>query len=90
MKTSEKEVVTKIFETLLCTPGMNDNVKIELKLSRRNILLLTSVIERGLSEDNEQLPVVLSEKVQEEISAIPAELLQKAGLTEMSEKLKSL
>ncbi len=41
--------VTKVYDTILSMPGMNDSVKIDLKISRWNVLLLNSVIERGLT-----------------------------------------
>lgn len=36
--------VTKVYETILSIPGMNETVKIDFKVSRRNILVLNSVI----------------------------------------------
>jgi hypothetical protein len=41
--------VAKVYDTILSIPGMNETVKIDLKISRRNVLLLNSVIERGLN-----------------------------------------
>jgi len=43
-----KTDVTRIYETVLSIPGMNDHVKISLSLSRKNVLLLSKIIERGL------------------------------------------
>ncbi len=45
MTKKEMEVV---YDTLLCIPGMNDQVKVDLKLSRKNVLLLSQAVERGL------------------------------------------
>ncbi len=44
---SEKEKST-IFETILSSPGMNEKCKINLVLSRQNIILLSRLIETGL------------------------------------------
>ena len=44
-----KTDVAKIYETVLSIPGMNDNVKISFSISRKNVLLLSKIIERGLS-----------------------------------------
>ncbi|WP_255505129.1 hypothetical protein [Algoriphagus sp. Y33] len=33
-----------IYETLLAVPGMHDTVKIDLKIPRKTVLLLTEVI----------------------------------------------
>ena len=41
--------VAMIYETLLSSPGMNDAVRIDVKLPRKNVLLLAKVIELGLS-----------------------------------------
>lgn len=41
--------IAKVFDTVLSIPGMNDNVKIQLSIPRKNVLLLSKVIERGLS-----------------------------------------
>ena len=85
--------ITKVFETILSIPGMNDNVKIQLSIPRKNVLLLSKVIERGLTvkdnaETNNILDIAPQETVQE-LNAISDELLKKAGLIEMNEKLKT-
>jgi hypothetical protein len=41
--------VTNVYDTILSIPRMNDTVKIDLKISRKNVLLLHKVIERGLT-----------------------------------------
>jgi len=89
-----KTEVTKIYETLLSIPGMNDAVKIPLNISRKNILLLCKVIERGLlvKENDDKalaLPEIISKEVLQDLHALPKELLEKAGLTEMHQKLQS-
>ena len=43
-----------LYDTILSIPGMNDTVKIDLKISRRNVLLLNRVIERGLTNNPEE------------------------------------
>jgi hypothetical protein len=85
--------IAKVFDTVLSIPGMNDNVKIQLSIPRKNVLLLSKVIERGLtikddSETNNILDIAPKETVQE-LNAISDELLKKAGLIEMNEKLKT-
>ena len=85
--------LTKVFDTILSIPGMNDNVKIQLSIPRKNVLLLSKVIERGLagrealSDDN--ILGMTSKETLEELNAISDELLRKAGLIEMNEKLKT-
>ena len=45
-----------VYETLLSSPGMNDSVKIEMRIPRKMVLLLTKVIESGLAIKNEDAP----------------------------------
>jgi hypothetical protein len=42
-----KTDIARIYETVLSIPGMNENVKIVLSISRKNTLLLSKAIERG-------------------------------------------
>lgn len=89
-----KNEVAKVYDTILSIPGMNDEVKIHLKISRKNLLLLNKVIERGLhgkESDDKSITVLdtLSDETLQELSEIAIQLLAKAGLTEMNEKLMS-
>ncbi|HEX8332700.1 MAG TPA: hypothetical protein VF622_08755 [Segetibacter sp.] len=87
--------VAKVYDTILSMPGMNETVKIDLRISRRNVLLLNSVIERGLTVKNAEdksaniLDAVSKETLQE-LSGFSDDCLKKAGLTELSEKLNVL
>lgn len=84
--------VAKVFDTILSIPGMNETVKIDLKISRKNVLLLNHVIERGSAlEVEDKLSILLSSIPQDnllELKLLGNEFLQKAGLTELSEKLQ--
>jgi hypothetical protein len=89
-----KNDVAKIYETVLSIPGMNEEVKVSLKISRKNLLLLNKVIERGLNgkeTDDKSISVLdtVSKETLQELSDIAVQLLNKAGLTEMNDKLKS-
>jgi len=90
----QKNDVARIYDTVLCIPGMNENVKVNLQTSRKNLLLLNKVIERGLNgkEPDDKavsiLDIIPKESLQE-LGAIAAELLNKSGLSEMNEKLRS-
>lgn len=87
-------VMAQVYETLLCSPGMNEAVKIDVKINRKTVLLLNSVIERGLTvKDNEQsqgLLELIPKETVEELKQFSGECLKKAGLTELSEKMKNL
>lgn len=89
-----KTEMARIYETMLSIPGMNETVKIPLSISRKNILLLCKVIERGLNvkETDEKalsLPEIMTKEVLQELQLLPAELLEKAGLTDLHKKLQS-
>jgi hypothetical protein len=89
---STKDVAV-VYETLLSSPGMNDAVKISLHIPRKNVLLLTRIIELGLSaKDSEQagLLQVAGKDALGELNGLTDDLLQKAGLTEMYSKLNAL
>jgi hypothetical protein len=87
-------VMAQVYETLLCSPGMNEAVKVDVKINRKTVLLLNSVIERGLTvKDGEQslgLLELIPKETVEELKQFSEECLKKAGLTELSEKMKSL
>jgi len=86
--------VAKVYDTILSIPGMNETVKIDLKMSRKNVLLLNSVIELGLkAKDDEKSSNLLNSVPEEslkELKALANDCLQKAGLIDLSEKLKML
>jgi hypothetical protein len=87
--------VAKVYDTILSTPGMNETVKIDLKISRRNVLLLNSVIDRGLTvkgvdEKSSNLLDAVPKETLQELTNISEDCLRKAGLTELSEKLNEL
>jgi hypothetical protein len=60
--------VAKVVDTILSIPGMNETVKIDLKVSRKNVLLLNQVIVRGLSSEG-------GDKNSSLLSEIPKEIL---------------
>ncbi|TDW52095.1 hypothetical protein EV144_101775 [Flavobacterium sp. 270] len=86
--------VAKVFDTIFSIPGMNEVVKIDMKISRKNVLLLNHVIERGLAAKGDDksslfLTSIPQENLQE-LKQFGDEILQKAGLIEFSEKLSTL
>lgn len=84
--------VAKVFDTILSIPGMNETVKIDLKISRKNVLLLNHVIARGSASHDESKPSALLSSISPEslddLKLLGDECLQKAGLNELYEKLK--
>jgi hypothetical protein len=85
--------IAQVYDTILSIPGMNETVKIDLKISRKNVLLLNRIIERGLTlkQDDKSANVldIIPGDTLQELNALAGDCLQKAGLTELSEKLKS-
>ncbi|WP_026953492.1 hypothetical protein [Algoriphagus vanfongensis] len=81
-----------IHETLLAVPGMNDPVKIDFKIPRKTVLLLAEVISRGMNQktDLENGLLQISKESAEELSTIIQDSLEKAGLTELNQRLKKL
>jgi hypothetical protein len=87
--------VARVYDTILSMPGMNETVKIDLKISRRDVLLLNSVIERGLNakdadDKTSGLLDIAPKEALQELSNLSEDCLKKAGLTELNEKLKGL
>ncbi len=86
--------VAKVYDTILSIPGMNETVKIDMRISRKNVLLLNSVIKRGLlsKDDDKSLNLLanIPAETLQELNAFAEDCLTKAGLIELSEKLNSL
>lgn len=83
-----------VYEALLAPETMSTPVKITLNITRKQALLLAKVIELGLSTENESgqagiLSVVDGAELGK-LQGLAADLLKKAGLTEMMDKLNSL
>ncbi len=85
---------SKIFETVLSSPGMSEKRKIVLMLSRQNILLLSRLIETGLltkeQRFDDEIIAALPKEFLEEFKVIHEEILNKGGLNEFYERLKLL
>jgi hypothetical protein len=82
-----------VYETLLSSPGMNDTVKVSLQLPRRSVLLLAKFIELGLNmkeEEKSALLQALNGSGAEQVGQANHQLLQKAGLRDMYDRLNAL
>ena len=83
----------QVFDTIMSIPGMNEPVRIDLKISRKNVLLLHHVIERGLLENDGSPSILLKRTAEENISELrqlSEDFLGRAGLAELNEKLSRL
>lgn len=84
--------VAKVYDTVLSIPGMSETVKIDLRISRKNVLLLNHLINKGLAlkDDSSGLFGSISEDGLVALKDLSEECLQKAGLVELNQKLISL
>ncbi|MET3029183.1 hypothetical protein [Flavobacterium sp. KACC 22758] len=86
--------VAQVFDTVLSTPGMNEQVRIDTRISRKAILLLHQIIDGGFkgNEVKEDMPFsgLVSGATQEELKVLAADCLKKGGLEEINEKLLKL
>ena len=84
--------VTLFYETLLANSWMEEQVRVDLRLSRRNILALSKAIEVGLTEEVRAADSLLAATTRDVdvLGVIPADLRKKANLMEMYEKLVAL
>lgn len=87
-----KSVLGTVYETLLCSPGMSEAVKLDFKLSRKTVLLLNSVVEAGLGNaaDSQELLNFIPAEDADELRTFVEECLKKAGLKDLNEKMKGL
>ena len=85
---------SKIFQAILSSPGMSEKCKINLVISRQNILLFCRVIEAGLLSDNnpfeDEIIDALPKDSLSEFKLIHEEILKKGELTEFYERLKMI
>ena len=85
---------SKIFPTVLSSPGMNEKCKINLMIGRQNILLLGRFIESGFLSDknhfDDEIIAALPDNSLEEFKKIHEEILRKCELTVFYDRLKLL
>ncbi|UOE51309.1 hypothetical protein MTO98_09485 [Mucilaginibacter sp. SMC90] len=87
------QMMSVLYDALLASPGMNELVKIDLKVSRKQVLLLGQVMEAGLTNNSPETSGLLSampEGSAKELMEVIQQCMGKAELTELSQKLKSL
>jgi hypothetical protein len=89
-----KEMV-KIYELVLNGPGMGEEFKLVLPVSRKQLMLICLLVEQGINpgkERAEELVALLSKETAAELSNLIPEMLKKGGqgLPEFYERLKQL
>nr|WP_067059975.1 hypothetical protein [Mucilaginibacter sp. L294] len=89
---SNKNEMVRMYETMLSLPSMDETVKFSHGIKRKQVLLLSLLIETGLKSDHPEIKDLLTalpEGAAEELSNLSAEYLEKSGLAELNAKLKS-
>lgn len=86
--------IQEVYQTLLCSPGMSETVKVDVRLSRQTILFLSQIIEKGLTQKDEGLQSELFEVIGkssvEELQEMVQHCLDKASLSALNQKLIQL
>ena len=86
--------MTKIYDLVLNGPGMAEEFKLSINMSRKHLLLFCLLVENGISpgkEKADELAALLSKETAAEMSALIPEMLKKggAGLYDFYERLKT-
>lgn len=81
-----------VYDALLCAPGMEDTVKVDLRLTRKVVLFLANAIEKGLANKGQahDLLALSNEVSPAELMEISSGILERAGLSGMNQKLRAL
>jgi hypothetical protein len=85
--------VAVVYETLLSSPGMNELIRVDLKVARKNILMLAKMIEVATMEQHLSASPFLSAfdtTSLTELSQMSATILEKAGLSDMYVRMNGL
>jgi hypothetical protein len=77
-----------VYDTVLSAPGMEDVVKLDFKISRKLVLLLAQVVERGLAVKGEGLIECVDKSLLSDLQSLADSSIEKAGLTTLCKKLK--
>jgi hypothetical protein len=85
--------ISKIYETVMSIPGMNEQIKLTIKIPRKTVLLLTQIIEKGILSKELQEPGSFLHAAGKDglsnLQTVIDDLLEKSGLKEMKEKLSA-
>ncbi|GGN06527.1 hypothetical protein GCM10010967_47230 [Dyadobacter beijingensis] len=85
--------INVLFETLLSSPGMNEQVKLDMKLTRKAILALAAGLQTGIAGAKQTPSSLLffsGEAVTADLAEFTENILSKAGLTDVNQKLQLL
>jgi hypothetical protein len=88
---SGKEMMI-VYEMLPVFPGMSDPVKITMNVTRKTALLMAKIMEVGMlsKEDQPGLFSIVDDATLAQLKQVPEDILDKAGLTSLNQKLVAL
>lgn len=82
-----------VYETLLCSPGMAENVKLDMRVSRKALLLLAAALEnqlKGPGAAHFPLTEYFGADTVEALEKMVSDFLSKSELSGLHSKLKTL
>lgn len=83
--------LSALYETLLMVPGMNDNVKVDLRIPRKTVLLLVDILQSAIhNKGNSNWLFSQNQESISELTEIINHCLEKAGLEELNTKLTQM
>jgi len=84
--------VAKMYDTVLTLRALHTNVKLDIRVPCRMVLLLAMAVEQGLSatDPNNLLKKIISEEDQGKLLELTAEMLKKAEVEDFHLKLKEM
>lgn len=84
----ENVEMKKTYGLLLTVPGMNEVVKLEMKLERRKVLFLCQLLTSALGDSKSAVLEVMTKEDVESMSVVLESCLDKAGLAALFKMLK--
>lgn len=83
--------VQLVYDILLCIPGMDESVRLDAKIPRKLVLLLSQVVERGLAvKDGEGMIEAMPQEAIVQLQELIDGLMEKSGMILAAQKLKSM
>ncbi|MDO6431547.1 hypothetical protein Q4E93_13160 [Flavitalea sp. BT771] len=84
--------VAKMYDAVLSLRALHTNVKLDIRVPCRMVLLLAMAVEQGLSvtDPGNLLKKIISEEDQGKLLELTAEMLKKAEVEDFHQKLKEM
>jgi hypothetical protein len=84
--------LSEIYDLILLSPGLNEKIKLDSRITCRTALQLVMALEYGLASGEAANPLrkLVNEEDHAALKALAEEVLQKANLKEFYEKLRKI